>query len=505
MDYFRILNLNREPFSNSPEPDFFYESSQHLGCLQKLEIAVRLRRGLSVVMGDVGTGKTTLCREFIRRLAETEEDRTAVETHLLLDPAFSVPREFLTTVAITFGLTGSDNTDTEWQLKEYIKNYLFHRGVDERKTVVLIIDEGQKLPEFCLELLREFLNYETNENKLLQIIIFAQNEFREALKNRANFADRINQFIYLKALNFGETRQMIKFRIARASAQSETPPSMFTWPAMWAIYRATGGYPRKIITLCHQIMLTLIIQNKTQADRKIVLYCASQISYEMKTSRRQVFVAASSLAVLLLIVAGFASGILDLRLPGKGNLVQKEPATAVAIPSAPRAPAPVLPALNVKEPLLLGRLIIGRGDTVYAMLHQIYGAYDETQLRTFVRANHPRLENLNRIRQGDILALPAVPARENPLPPNRHWVVVTTRSTLGEAYELIRQYPGGGDVVRLFPYWNRQEGLVFAVLVQQGFADEAAADACMRRLPPDFSSGARVISRWSEGTNYYAR
>jgi general secretion pathway protein A len=401
MDYFRILNLNREPFSNSPEPDFFYESSQHMGCLQKLEIAVRLRRGLSVVMGNVGTGKTTLCRELIRRLAEAEEDRKDVETHLLLDPAFSVPREFLTTVAITFGLIGTDTTDTEWQLKENIKNYLFHRGVDEKKTVVLIIDEGQKLPEFCLELLREFLNYETNENKLLQIIIFAQNEFREVLKSRANFADRINQFIYLKPLNFGEARQMIEFRIARASAESEKPPSMFTWPAMWAIYRATGGYPRKIITLCHQIMLTLIIQNKTQADRKIVLYCASQISYEIKTSRRQVFVAASSLAVLLLIVAGFASGILELRFPGEDKLIQKEPATAVAISSAPKAPAPVLlPALDVREPSLLGRLIIAQGDTVYTMLHRIYGVYDETQLRTFVRANHPRLENLNRIRRG---------------------------------------------------------------------------------------------------------
>jgi len=91
MDYFKILNLNREPFSNSPEPDFFYESSQHLGCLQKLEIAVRLRRGLSVVMGNVGTGKTTLCRELLIRFAKSEDDRNEVETHLLLDPSIGTP------------------------------------------------------------------------------------------------------------------------------------------------------------------------------------------------------------------------------------------------------------------------------------------------------------------------------------------------------------------------------------------------------------------------------
>ena len=78
--------------------------------------------------------------------------------------------------------------------------------MDEKKTVVLIIDEGQKLPDFCLEILREFLNYETNENKLLQIVIFAQNEFRRILKRHANFADRVNQFYFLKPLNFRETR-----------------------------------------------------------------------------------------------------------------------------------------------------------------------------------------------------------------------------------------------------------------------------------------------------------
>ena len=83
---------------------------------------------------------------------------------------------------------------SEWQLKEKIKNYLFQKGVDEKKTVVLIIDEGQKLPFFCREILREFLNYETNENKLLQIVIFAQNEFSRILKSHANFADRVNQF-----------------------------------------------------------------------------------------------------------------------------------------------------------------------------------------------------------------------------------------------------------------------------------------------------------------------
>ena len=170
MDYFKILNLSKEPFSNSPEPDFFFPSTKHLACLQQLELAIRLRRGLNVVMGEVGTGKTTLCRQLILRFEKSEDDRNEMETHLLLDPSFSNSSEFLSTVASTFGLLREgDEVKTEWQIKESIKSYLFQKGVDEGKTVVLIIDEGQKLPEFCREILREFLNYETNEFKLLQM------------------------------------------------------------------------------------------------------------------------------------------------------------------------------------------------------------------------------------------------------------------------------------------------------------------------------------------------
>ena len=158
MDYFKILNLDKEPFSNSPDPDFFYHSRQHHDCLQKLELALRLRRGLNIVIGDVGTGKTTLCRQLIRRFAATDD----VETHLILDPSFTTPTEFLMTVYKIFqGVKPSDATNA-WQLKEIIKQYLYQQGVDKQKTTVLIIDEGQKIPEFCLELLREFLNYETN-------------------------------------------------------------------------------------------------------------------------------------------------------------------------------------------------------------------------------------------------------------------------------------------------------------------------------------------------------
>lgn len=268
MSYFTILNLDREPFSNSPEPEFFFEASQHILCLQQLEISIRLRRGLNVVIGAVGTGKTTLSRMLIRKL----HGDPAVEFHLLMDPDFSGPIQFLAGIARMMGAVESTRGLSEWQLKEAIKQHLFRRGIDEDKVVVLIIDEGQKLPGFCIEILREFLNYETNRFKLLQIVIFAQPEFNAILERRENFADRMNVCLRLKPLDFNQMRRMIEHRIAQAS-QAGQEPVEFTLPALAAVYLATGGVPRKVVMLCHQVILAMIVRNRSRAGWFLVRSC----------------------------------------------------------------------------------------------------------------------------------------------------------------------------------------------------------------------------------------
>ena len=103
MDYFSILNLNKEPFSNSPDPDYFFHSQQHISCLQKLELSLRLRRGLNVVVGEVGTGKTTLCRQLIRKFSSDDE----VETHLRWDFISRPDRNYVHGTGIQLGGSGN--------------------------------------------------------------------------------------------------------------------------------------------------------------------------------------------------------------------------------------------------------------------------------------------------------------------------------------------------------------------------------------------------------------
>ena len=318
MDYFQILNLHKEPFSNSPDPDFFFKAQPHADCLQKMELSIRLRRGLSVVLGDVGTGKTTLCRELIRKFAS--DDR--LETHLVLDPSYNSPSEFLSAMAKMFGGHEPIEGASELEIKENIKKYLFRRGVDEKKSVLLVIDEGQKLPALCLEILREFLNYETNEYKLLQIVIFAQGEFKQVLFKHQNFADRVNWTHRLRPFNFRETRAMIHYRLARAS-KGNGNRSFFGFPALWAIYRATGGYPRKIIHLCHRIILTLIIQNQTRASWFLVRACARRVFQERPKRGKWIWIGALGGALACLMVLGIGPGGVLPLLPRFGTTPQK--------------------------------------------------------------------------------------------------------------------------------------------------------------------------------------
>jgi general secretion pathway protein A len=539
MDYFKILNLNREPFSNSPEPELFFLSTEHLACLQQLELAIRLRRGLNVVMGDVGMGKTTLCRQLILRFTESEADSTEVQTHLLLDPTFSTTREFLSTVAATFGLPGGEAAESEWHLKENIKNYLFQKGVDEKKTVVLIIDEGQKLPGFCREVLREFLNFETNENKLLQIVIFAQNEFGRILKRHANFADRVNQFTFLKPLNFRETKALIRFRLSRSGRPTEMP-ALFTLPGLWAVYLATDGYPRRIITLCHQVLLTLIIQNKTKAGWTIVRSTTGRLLPDSIRKRR--WVAAGILAGLALALSAIP---LFLREPSKiikpaepsvqsfqnqtKSIVSDESAAeapeiaAVGLPhiqpegsltvnlpaSALTAPEETVqkgsqraPESHPKPPVLLGSLKIRQGDEVLRFLLEIYGNTETNRFQAVILAN-PHIIDMNRVIPGEAITFPAIPAAAQILTTAGYWVQIAKKDNLEEAYRIFKTYPQEQLPIRLVPSWNKRDGLAFTIVLKRGFPNEEAAKVAIGNLPPKFAATAEIMKTPEKGTVYF--
>lgn len=255
MSYYRILNLKAEPFSTSPDPSFFYHSPEHATALRRLEIAIRLKRGLSLILGDVGTGKTTMSRALFQAFHGEEQEFIF---HMILDPTFKSEYQFLSDLTKMFGVSPFFRSSMDH--RDAIERYLYQKGVEEKKTVVLLIDEGQKLSQPILEILRTLLNYETNEYKLLQLIIMSQMELLPRVTKIRNFMDRVSLKYIINPLDEKETREMVEFRLRQAGlAPGRT---LFTHEAIHQIYEFTQGYPRKISLVCHNALEKLVMDNR---------------------------------------------------------------------------------------------------------------------------------------------------------------------------------------------------------------------------------------------------
>ena len=265
MSYYKVLGFEKEPFSTSPDPNYFYLSREHEQALTNTLIELRLRRGLSVILGDIGTGKTTLSRKLIQELKARQD----VLFHIILDPTFENEHVFLKSLARHFDipLDGSSE-DTSLDIRDALERFLFQKGVTENKSVILIIDEAQKLSERSLEVLRVLLNYETNEYKLLQLVLLGQTELHEKIVNIPNFFDRISFKYMLNPFSLQETEEMIHFRIRKAGYKARM--HLFLKDAIVEIHQATQGYPRRITMLCHKALKELVMRNKSVVSAAVI-------------------------------------------------------------------------------------------------------------------------------------------------------------------------------------------------------------------------------------------
>ncbi|MDR3044435.1 MAG: AAA family ATPase [Desulfovibrio sp.] len=393
MNYLELLGLSREPFSTSPDPLSYYRAPGHELCLHRLEIAVRLRRGLNVVLGEVGTGKSTLCRCLLRAFAEQPE----VTAHLILDPGFASAEAFalhlsdllagpdggpdagenagdtagagavpdaaepgLLAANITAGSAPGQGSayalgdtprtapgsELRRQAVERIQTALLRLTQEQPalpdqqaqpgqreggRIVVLCIDEGQKLLPECLEVLRELLNFETNTEKLLQIILFGQREMEDTIAALPNLRDRINEYLPLRPLSRRETIRMVRHRLRLAGGPAGE--RLFTLPALLAVHHATGGYPRKIMRLCHQLVMNLLINNRRRVTwREVLAFARRDAGLGGRLDTGPAGFAGRASGAGLLRVAGYAAlgavllagvllagGLLTGRMPSGGD------------------------------------------------------------------------------------------------------------------------------------------------------------------------------------------
>jgi general secretion pathway protein A len=262
LPYLKFFELKEEPFSTVPSPRYFFLTSVHSTALEKTAYVVGAKKGLSVVFGDTGTGKSSLARLLHQKFLDA-----GFLSSLLINPNYPTPNSLLRTIAQELGTPRSSKSFKG--MLDILKEHLWAKAATEGKMVVLIIDEAQTLKPPLIELLRQLINYETNDTKLLQLVLFAQEELRNTLARPAlrNFKSRIVMASTLEPLSLEELKAMMRFRWQVASGGALHP---FTDAAIAAIFAASAGMPREANIIADNSLLLAYHKRATEISDAIV-------------------------------------------------------------------------------------------------------------------------------------------------------------------------------------------------------------------------------------------
>jgi general secretion pathway protein A len=266
--YEQYFGLLEKPFSLTPDPKYLYRSQSHASAFELLQYAIRRREGFIAITGDIGTGKTTLCRALLETI-----DRNTF-TALVLNPFLS-EEDLLKLVLQDFGvvsreqvkqgrLNGVSKQDLIDSLYDFLLGLLPLNG-----SAVLIIDEAQNLPLKVLEQLRILSNLETDKEKLLQILLVGQLELQQLLRSHdlRQLDQRISIRYELKPLSRAETASYVDHRLTVAGGSGSVA---FVPAALDLVFRCSGGIPRLVNLICDRALFGAFAAQTGQVSRDIV-------------------------------------------------------------------------------------------------------------------------------------------------------------------------------------------------------------------------------------------
>ncbi len=260
MSYLDFYGLIQEPFSNAPVGKFYYNSKQHSEALIRLKYAVESMKGLALLVGDIGTGKTTLARKMLDNLPEDE-----YESALLVIIHTGITANWLLRkIAMQLGVT--EPTNDKLQLLSQLYKRLLELHENNKKAVVLV-DEAQMLQtKEIMEEFRGLLNLELPEKKLLTFVFFGLPDMEDYLKMDEPLYQRVALKYSLKSFDETSTEEYVKFRLKMAGAQK----MLFTREALQVTQQYSRGIPRLINTICDNGLFEGYLVKAAVIDKKII-------------------------------------------------------------------------------------------------------------------------------------------------------------------------------------------------------------------------------------------
>jgi len=258
--YNEFYGFTESPFNMTPDSRFFFESAKHTEALSTLLYAIQERKGFVVVTGEIGSGKTTVCRTVLNRLGADIEFALVTNTHL-------GAKDLLSTILEDLGV--EHNPGSKARLLSRLNAYLIGR-LHEDKNVVLIIDEAQNLKPSVLEEVRMLSNLETESEKLIQIVFLGQPELKKklALPRLEQLRQRIAVYFHLMPLSTQDAVAYIRHRLKIACGNTEK--ELFTEQAMQIAAEFSNGVPRIINQVCDSALLSGYVKDQPVVDADLM-------------------------------------------------------------------------------------------------------------------------------------------------------------------------------------------------------------------------------------------
>ncbi len=269
--YEEFYNLKENPFNITADPEFFFLSTRHSEAFSHLEFGIKQRTGIILITGEIGTGKTTLCRTLLNRLDKS------INTALILNPSFS-DLQLLQFILKDFGI--EVKAKNKFALIDALNNYLI-KETNKGNNVVLIVDEAQNLKPKQLEQIRLLSNLETEKQKLLQIVLVGQPELLGHLKDPSlrQVNQRISVRYHILPLDRNELRKYIEHRINVATKdKGKSTKLKITEKAFDMIYENSKGTPRTVNILCDRALLAGYVQETYTIDEHLIQACLQEVN-----------------------------------------------------------------------------------------------------------------------------------------------------------------------------------------------------------------------------------